>query len=77
MTVKGFLVEDSVIYGGGAVIDQRSNLIAACETAGAGTLIHPTYGELTVSIPSGGSRLLSNGITAATLSSRSGRSSPG
>nr|WP_235661186.1 DNA circularization N-terminal domain-containing protein [Candidatus Hamiltonella defensa] len=58
LTVKGFLVEDSVIYGGGAVIDQRSNLIAACETAGAGTLIHPTYGELTVSIPSGGLKIV-------------------
>jgi prophage DNA circulation protein len=52
------LVENSVVYGGGAVIDQRSNLIAACETAGAGTLIHPTYGELTVSIPSGGLQIV-------------------
>lgn len=53
-TIKGFLVENSLIYGGGAVTAQRANLIAACETAGAGTLIHPTYGELTVSIPAGG-----------------------
>ncbi|MBK4362123.1 hypothetical protein GWK90_07865 [Candidatus Hamiltonella defensa] len=30
----------------------------ACETAGAGTLIHPTYGELTVSIPSGGLKIV-------------------
>lgn len=57
-TIKGFLVENSIIYGGGAVIDQRSNLIAACETAGAGTLIHPTYGELTVSIPAGGLQIV-------------------
>lgn len=57
-TIKGFLVENSVVYGGGAVIDQRSNLIAACETTGAGTLIHPTYGELTVSIPSGGLQIV-------------------
>ena len=53
-TLQGFLVENSLVYGGGEVIAQRNNLIAACETAGAGTLIHPTYGELTVSIPAGG-----------------------
>lgn len=57
-TVKGFLVENSVIYGGGPVINQRDNLIAACETAGAGTLNHPTYGELTVSIPAGGLQIV-------------------
>ncbi|ECY3258286.1 hypothetical protein AU577_16905 [Salmonella enterica subsp. enterica serovar Alachua] len=53
-SLQGFLVENSLVYGGGDVIVQRNNLIAACETSGSGTLVHPSYGELTVSIPDGG-----------------------
>lgn len=52
--LKGFLVQDSLIYGGGDVISQRIALIAACETKGSGTLIHPTLGEMTVSVPENG-----------------------
>lgn len=52
--LKGFLVQDSLIYGGGDVIAQRLALITACETKGSGTLIHPTLGEMTVSIPENG-----------------------
>ena len=52
--LKGFLVQDSLIYGGGDVISQRLALIAACETKGSGTLIHPTLGEMTVSVPENG-----------------------
>ena len=47
----GFLVENSLVYGGGSVIAQREALIAAAESAGQGTLIHPTLGRLTVSVP--------------------------
>lgn len=52
--LKGFLVQDSLIYGGGDVISQRLALISACETKGSGTLIHPTLGEMTVSVPENG-----------------------
>ncbi|KAE9813099.1 hypothetical protein GP647_25435, partial [Escherichia coli] len=52
--LKGFLVQDSLIYGGGDAISQRIALIAACETKGSGTLIHPTHGEMTVSVPENG-----------------------
>ena len=40
------------------MITQRDSLVAACETEGPGTLIHPTLGELTVSVPDGGLRVL-------------------
>lgn len=52
--ITGFLVQDSLVYSAPDVITQRNNLIAACETMGSGLLIHPTLGELTVSIPSSG-----------------------
>lgn len=57
MTIRGFLIQDSVVYGGGSVIQQRLALIAACEQKGAATLIHPTLGEMTVSIPENGLRI--------------------
>lgn len=55
--IRGFLVQNSLVYGGGDVISQRQSLIDACETRGSGTLIHPTLGEMTVSIPENGLRL--------------------
>jgi prophage DNA circulation protein len=60
ITVRGFIIQDSVVYGGGDVIQQRLALIAACETKDAGTLIHPTLGEMTVSIPENGLRIGEN-----------------
>ncbi|MCU1787763.1 hypothetical protein CUU54_02680 [Pectobacterium polaris] len=57
MTLKGFLIQDSAKYNAPDVIKQRESLIAACEAFGSGTLIHPTLGELTVSIPEGGLRI--------------------
>lgn len=50
--ISGFLVEDSVLYSGGAVVTQRNNLITALEKAPDAktpgvTLIHPTLGEVT------------------------------
>ncbi|WHU82976.1 DNA circularization N-terminal domain-containing protein [Pantoea agglomerans pv. betae] len=54
ITLQGFIVQDSRIYGGGDVIAQRDSLVAASEAGGAGTLVHPTLGELTVNIPDGG-----------------------
>lgn len=48
--LRGFLIEDSVIYGGGSVIAQRAALIKACEAFGPGPLVHPTLGRLTVSV---------------------------
>lgn len=55
--LRGFLLQNSHVYGGGDVIAQRQALIAACETRGSGTLIHPTLGELTVSVPENGLRI--------------------
>nr|GAT43696.1 predicted protein [Mycena chlorophos] len=49
--VTGFLVEDDVVYGGGSAIDQRESMVAAMETEGYGLLVHPTYGQLKVSVP--------------------------
>jgi prophage DNA circulation protein len=45
-----FLVGNSRVYGGGDVLEQREKLIAAAETAGPGLLVHPTLGDLTVSL---------------------------
>jgi prophage DNA circulation protein len=55
--IRGFLIQDSQMYGGGDVITQRQALITACEEKGTGTLIHPTLGEMTVAIPENGLRL--------------------
>lgn len=57
IVIRGFIIQDSQLYGGGDVISQRQALIAACEEKGSGTLIHPTLGEMTVSIPENGLRL--------------------
>jgi prophage DNA circulation protein len=54
ISLVGFLVEDSIVYGGGSAIAQRIALTAAAEQAGPGILVHPTLGELRVSIPDGG-----------------------
>lgn len=50
--IVGFLVTDSRVYGGGDVIAQRERLIAAVETKGPGKLVHPTLGDLNVSVDS-------------------------
>jgi prophage DNA circulation protein len=42
----GFLVEDSLVYGGGSVIGQRDNMFKVCESAGPQTLVHPTFGTI-------------------------------
>ena len=57
ITLQGFIVQGSRVYSAGDVLTQRDSLVAACETKGSGTLIHPTLGELTVSIPDGGLKL--------------------
>ncbi len=55
--IRGFLVQNSMVYGGGDVISQRRALISACEELGSGTLIHPTLGEMTVAIPENGLKI--------------------
>lgn len=57
ITLQGFIVQNSRIYSASDILTQRDSLIAACETKGTGTLIHPTLNELTVSIPDGGLKL--------------------
>ncbi|MBP6010617.1 MAG: DNA circularization N-terminal domain-containing protein [Alphaproteobacteria bacterium] len=52
ITFRGFLVSDSKVYGGGDVIGQRDRFIGAAESPGAGTLVHPTLGRLTVNVSS-------------------------
>lgn len=49
ITLTGFLVENAV-YGGGGVIAQRDRMIAVCESPDQKTLVHPTLGELRVSL---------------------------
>ena len=46
--VTGFLISNSLVYGGGSAIDQEQQMIAAAETEGLGTFVHPTQGELQV-----------------------------
>jgi prophage DNA circulation protein len=56
ISFNGFLVEDGAylqaagVSGAGDVIAQRADMIAACETAGEGSLVHPSLGSLTVSL---------------------------
>ncbi len=54
INLVGFLVDGSLIYDGGDVLEQRDLMIGAAEKAGPGVLIHPTLGKMTVSIPDGG-----------------------
>lgn len=53
-SIQGFLITDSLVYGGGDVSGQREKLIAAVETQGTATLIHPTLGRLQVVVPDDG-----------------------
>ncbi|AVX38671.1 DNA circularization protein [Yersinia massiliensis] len=57
LTIRGFLIQSSGLYNAPDVMTQRDSLIAACEMPDAGTLVHPTLGEMTVSIPESGLRL--------------------
>ncbi|MBN3852012.1 DNA circulation family protein [Paraburkholderia sp. Ac-20340] len=43
--IFGFLIENSRVYGGGAVIVQRDRLVDVCE-GGNQTLVHPTFGRI-------------------------------
>lgn len=43
--VTGYLVEDSLIYGGGPVLVQRAAMLDRCDRIGPKTLIHPIFGE--------------------------------
>lgn len=49
LELTGFLVADSLLYGGGDIEGQIERMAAACEAAGPGLLVHPDFGELTVS----------------------------
>ncbi|MBD2781642.1 DNA circularization protein [Xenorhabdus szentirmaii] len=57
ITLRGFIIQDSLVYRAPDVITQRKNLVAACETGSTGTLVHPTLGELTVSVMESGLRM--------------------
>ena len=46
--VLGFLIENSVVYGGGSVTSQNSNMLKQLEVAGPGTFVHPLLGSLQV-----------------------------
>ncbi len=60
ITIKGFLIQDSLVYDAPDVITQRDNLVVACEVGEAGTLVHPTLGEMTVSVTESGLRVSEN-----------------
>ncbi|PHM64230.1 tail protein [Xenorhabdus stockiae] len=57
ITLRGFIIQNSAVYHAPDVITQRKNLVAACETGSTGTLVHPTLGELTVSVTESGLRM--------------------
>jgi prophage DNA circulation protein len=57
LTLNGFIIQSSLVYSAADVMTQRDSLIAACEAKGPATLVHPTLGELTVSIPDGGLKI--------------------
>lgn len=57
ITLRGFLIQSSLLYSAADVFTQRDSLIAACETGEPGTLVHPTLGEIRVSVPDGGLRI--------------------
>ncbi|CNH94565.1 DNA circularization protein [Yersinia pekkanenii] len=57
MVLTGFLVQNSQIYTAPDVMTQRDSLVAACEMAGAATLVHPTLGEMTVSVIDSGLKI--------------------
>jgi prophage DNA circulation protein len=48
LSISGFLVEDSLIYGGGPVTDQRDKFVILCcaKNAPPRTLVHPTFGTM-------------------------------
>lgn len=48
--IVGFLLSDSLIYGGGDVVSQIKKMERAAEASGAGTLVHPTRGHITVTL---------------------------
>ncbi|EHM4464146.1 DNA circularization protein [Escherichia coli] len=56
-TLRGFLIQDCLVYSAGDVFSQRDALVAVCETSGGGLLVHPTLGEMTVYVPDGGLRI--------------------
>ncbi|REF27627.1 DNA circularization protein [Xenorhabdus cabanillasii] len=60
ITIRGFIIQNSAVYDAPDVITQRKNLVAACETGSTGTLVHPTLGELTVSVTESGLRMTEN-----------------
>lgn len=47
---RGFIVDDDVVFAGGPIQLQRAQLIAAFEKSGAGVLVHPTLGILSVKV---------------------------
>lgn len=59
IVITGFLVTDSMVYGGGDVAGQYEALVGAAETEGTGTLVHPMLGDLEVSVPDGGLQIVS------------------
>ena len=48
--LRGFLLENSAVYGGGDVLDQRDRLKQAAATSGSGILVHPTRGPIVVNL---------------------------
>lgn len=50
ITMHGFLIQDSLVYGGGDVGQQLNRMITAAESAGEGDLVHPTLGALKVGL---------------------------
>jgi len=53
LRINGFLVENSLVYGGGSVFSQRAKLLTELwknGNDGLGTLVHPTWGQIKVNV---------------------------
>lgn len=48
--IQGFLIGNSLIYGGGDLQDQRAALESAAEQKGVGILVHPAKGAISVTL---------------------------
>ncbi|MES2034879.1 MAG: DNA circularization N-terminal domain-containing protein [Pseudomonadota bacterium] len=49
-SLMGFLVANSAVYGGGDLESQIRRMLKAAETTGAGVLVHPSAGRVTVDL---------------------------
>jgi len=52
-SISGYLIQNDLVTGAGALQAQRAAMVAACEQPGPGILVHPALGSQTVSLIGG------------------------